>query len=296
MKFFSTRRDRKDTGINRRLAVLVPVYNEQDLVIDSLRSVFAAAKNGGWEVQVIVVDDGSRDYTLAELNQFARLLDDESLHVASHGRNRGKGAAIRTGLELVTAPLVVCHDADLKYAPNDLSKMLDAISLDNVDVVYGSRCLPGSINPRRWNLFAFGVSTLNLAVRLLYGIRISDEATCYTMFRTEDLRRMDLQCEGFEFCPEVTAKALRLGLRIQETPISYRPRSQSEGKKIRLSDGWEALKTLWFYRRWKADPRTATQVPAVPGSKNMSAVPHARSERDEVDLREVEDKPIDTFR
>ena len=91
---------------------------------------------------------------------------------------------------------------------------------------------------------------LNLWLRLLYGVRLTDEATCYKVFPTDILRRMDLACEGFEFCPEVTAKAIRLGLRIREVPISYRPRGISEGKKIRWRDGATAAATLWRHRGW----------------------------------------------
>jgi hypothetical protein len=116
--------------------------------------------------------------------------------------------------------------------------------------VYGSRYLGGGgAGPRR--LFRYGVRFLNLAVRVLYGVRLTDEATCYKALPTAVLRAMDLQCVRFEFCPEVTAKAARLGLRLREVPIRYRPRGVREGKKIRWTDGVEALAALWRWRRWR---------------------------------------------
>jgi hypothetical protein len=115
-----------------------------------------------------------------------------------------------------------------------------------------------------------GVMGLNLAVRVLYGARLTDEATCYKAFPTELLRAMDLECERFEFCPEVTAKALRMRLRILEVPISYSARTAAEGKKIRWRDGLEALQTLWRWRHW---------TPAVPP---LPAGPHERRARQSV--------------
>ena len=100
-------------------------------------------------------------------------------------------------------------------------------------------------------LFRYGVILLNLTARLLYGVRLTDEATCYKVFPTDVLRTMNLQCERFEFCPEVTAKACRLGLTITEVPIRYTSRTAADGKKIHWTDGWEALATLWKWRRWQ---------------------------------------------
>ncbi|MGO8748428.1 MAG: hypothetical protein ACLQNE_20835 [Thermoguttaceae bacterium] len=129
--------------------------------------------------------------------------------------------------------------------------MIEPLLRGEAQAVYGSRYLLG--RPRgvsRWNCFRFGVSVLNLLVRLLYGARLTDEATCYRAFPTALLRAMDLDCERFEFCPEVTAKACRLGLTILETPIAYRARGKEQGKKIRWRDGVEAVRTLWRWRNW----------------------------------------------
>lgn len=136
------------------------------------------------------------------------------------------------------------------------------------DIVYGSRYLNPTSDYSGRSQFDCGVRILNLAVGLIYGVTITDEATCYKVFPTSLLRAMDLQCERFEFCPEVTAKACRLGLQIKEVPISYSPRSIAEGKKIRLRDGIQALWTLWKYRKWEghwdrdlSEKLTASEMP-----------------------------------
>ena len=247
------------------IGVILPFYNETqtiDLVVETL---FSNASSAGWKLQLVAIDDHSTDNSLVILRQKATELPSLQLETIEHANNFGKGAAIRSGLDLIRVALVVVQDADLEYDPRDLIKLVERMQVGDCDVVYGSRCLPESNNPKRWNAFAWGVSLLNLLVRVLYGVRLTDEATCYKLFRTEDLRRMDLQCQRFEFCPEVTAKACRMGLKIVEVPISYRPRTRAEGKKIRLRDGWDAVKTLWRYRNWQEaekSPEGPTQVSA----------------------------------
>lgn len=241
---------------SKSLAVVLPAYNESNQIESCVRRLISAFPEGYRPIQLIVVDDGSNDGTKDVLRQLA--LELKMITLIEHSRNRGKGRAIRTGLEHVKADWVVIQDADLEYDPKDLVILIDRMRQGDVDVVYGSRCLAQSVNPRRFNLFAWGVSLLNLTVRCLYRTRLTDEATCYKLFRTIDLRRMNLQCERFEFCPEVTAKAIRLGLGIVEVPISYQPRNHTEGKKIRLSDGVEAIKVLWRYRKWVEAPPPQT--------------------------------------
>ena len=141
------------------------------------------------------------------------------------------------------------------------SRAFNASERIRADVVYGSRYLsPEGRATGRWRVLRLGVSLLNLCVRVLYGIRLTDEATCYKAFRTADLRAMDLQCERFEFCPEVTAKAYRMGLRILEVPIGYDPRTAAVGKKIRWTDGLVALATLWRWRHWQ--PAAKGELPS----------------------------------
>jgi hypothetical protein len=133
-------------------------------------------------------------------------------------------------------------------------------------VVYGSRYLEP--RPGRRDLFRWGVSLLNACVRLWYGARLTDEATCYKVFPTDVLRAMKLECRRFEFCPEVTAKACRMGLAIREVPIRYRPRPAAEGKKIRYRDGLAAVWTLWRLRRWEPAGEVTSAAAAHGESKS----------------------------
>ncbi len=230
------------------LTVIVPVYNEASTVSELLSRVLAA----DYSKQVIVVDDGSSDATGDVLAQWE---ERSEIVVVRHEANRGKGAAIRTGLERAHGQFVIVQDADLEYDPGEYSRLIEPLRNVEADVVYGSRRLGHGCSWREWlNPFHHGVTTLNFLVWLWYGVRLSDEATCYKAMATDVLRRMHLECERFEFCPEVTAKACRMGLRITEVPIAYHRRALSEGKKIRLHDWFEAAATLRKWRRWLPEP------------------------------------------
>lgn len=230
--------------------VVVAVYNEAAHLEAMMDRLLAVTRGRPDFDSVVVVDDASGDGSAGLLSRWADAAD---VTLLTHARNRGKGAAIRTALGAVRSEWVVIQDADLEYDPADLPSLLVPIVEGQADVVYGSRRLSLDGRPRARSLrdvYAWGVGVLNVAVRMIYGLRLTDEATCYKAFRTEDLRRMDLRCERFEFCPEVTAKAARMGLRLIEVPIRYSPRTRREGKKIGWRDAVVALRTLWRYRRW----------------------------------------------
>jgi hypothetical protein len=184
-----------------------------------------------------------------------------------HSNNRGKGAAIRTGLEHAQGRFAIIQDGDLEYAPDEYPRLIEPLLAGQAEVVYGSRYMSRKRQARRsWGVLRCGVTLLNICTRLLYGARLTDEATCYKALSTALLRAMDLQCERFEFCPEVTAKACRLGLSILEVPISYNARGVKAGKKIRWTDGLEALRTLWRWRRWRGPPPGAMPEAAIADS------------------------------
>jgi dolichol-phosphate mannosyltransferase len=249
------------------LSVVVPVFNERQTIDEIIRRVLAAP----YEKQVIVVDDGSTDGTSSALEKWE---GHPKVELLQHSRNRGKAAAIRTGLDSARGRFTIIQDADLEYDPEQYPALIELLVRGEAQVVYGSRYLehltkpPGRTgqspfllrglrkkgdSPRRsggW-MFRWGVSLLNVAARVLYGVRLSDEATCYKAFPTDLLKSLDLQCERFEFCPEVTAKVCRLGLTIREVPIRYHARSKHQGKKIRWRDGVMALRTLWKWRNWR---------------------------------------------
>ena len=212
----------------------MPVYNERGNLVEILNRVQAVPI----EKEIIIVDDGSTDGT----RQILRDIKGQNVKVILHERNQGKGAAIKTGLTEATGDIVIIQDGDLEYDPMDYLKLIPLIQSGEAQVVYGSRTL-GS-NERSYHRYYWGGQFVTLVTNILYGLKITDEPTCYKMFKKEVIDRIKLDCTGFEFCPEVTAKVVRLGYTIHEVPISYHPRSFEEGKKIKWRDGLIAIWTL----------------------------------------------------
>jgi glycosyltransferase involved in cell wall biosynthesis len=223
-----------------KLSVIIPVYNENTTIEKIVDQVDKVAINK----EIIIVDDGSNDGTRETL----RTLNTSTIKTVFHEKNRGKGAAIRTGLTYVTGDIVIIQDADLEYNPQEYPKLLQPIIEGKTKVVYGSRFLHPLTHRNKYYLFGFGVKALNLLTYILYGVKISDEATCYKAFKTEVIKAIELKCEKFDFCPEITAKVCKKGCTIYEVPISYNGRSYREGKKINWKDGVHAIYTLIKYR------------------------------------------------
>jgi len=220
------------------LSVIIPTYNEAATLPVLLSRVLAVPM----VQEALVVDDGSTDRT----GDYLKSLNDSRISVIRHDFNRGKGTAIRAALPHVRGQYVIIQDADLEYDPEDYRAMLDAVR-ESEGVVYGSRNLAGPIRMSYYRYWLGGV-VLSWVANWLYGLRITDEATGYKLFRTSLLRDLNLQCTGFEFCPEVTAKLGRRGIHVKEVPITYVPRSFAQGKKIRIKDGLSAIWTLVRYR------------------------------------------------
>jgi glycosyltransferase involved in cell wall biosynthesis len=227
------------------VSVIVPVYNEGATLEQALRGV----EDLPFRSEIIAVDDGSQDDTPAVL---ARLQEEglAGLQVITHERNRGKGAAVRTGIDASRGGVVVIQDADLEYDPHDLPRVVNPVLEGYADVVYGSR-LRGGGEPQRAHLFWHYVGNrfLSLLTNVLYNTTISDMEVGYKAFRGDLIRSIPLTAEGFDFEPEVTAKLLRRGnVRLYEVPISYYGRTYEEGKKITWRDGFAAIFTLLRWR------------------------------------------------
>lgn len=222
------------------LTVLIPAFNEAATIEETLRRVEAVSI----DKEIIVIDDASGDETPARVERF--FAGRPLRKLIRQPANRGKGAAIRAGLREATGQVVIIQDADSEYDPQDYSKLIEPILTGQAEVVYGSRIL-GS-NPISYRRYYWGGRFLTLVTNLLYRAGITDEPTCYKVFRRELLQSLTLEEDGFGFCPEVTAQVCRLGHRIIERPISYRPRSMAEGKKIRWKHGLEAL---WILLKWR---------------------------------------------
>lgn len=236
------------------LSIVVPVYNEERTVA-ALLGRLARGPYRGQDQEIIVVDDGSSDGTPELL---ARWEGRAGFTILRHVSNRGKGAAVRTGLARAAGLVTAVQDADLEYEPDDLPALVEPILRGEAHAVFGSRYLnPG--NPLPWTRFRVAVHAMNGIVQVLYGVRLTDVNTCYKVLRTDLFRDLNLRCERFEFCAEVTAKLCRGGVTIAEVPVRYHPRSQAEGKKIGWRDARQFVATLaaWRVRRTPALGRYA---------------------------------------
>lgn len=220
------------------VTVLVPALNEENTIAEVLDRVLALPLR----IQVIVVDDGSTDRTPEILRSYG-----DRITVLTNATRGGKGNAIRKALPFAEGETTIVQDADLEYAPEQIPSLIRPILEGRAGVVYGTRFSKGL--PKGMALPNKVVNVmLAMTVRMLYFRHLTDEATCYKAFRTDLLRRMNLQCQRFEFCPEVTAKSIRLGEAIMEVPIDYVPRSKAAGKKIRWTDAPDAFWTLLKHR------------------------------------------------
>jgi glycosyltransferase involved in cell wall biosynthesis len=225
-----------------KVSVVIPVYNEANTVAEILRRVQAVKL----KKEIIVVDDGSTDGTSQLLSGYGKHKKEDPIKVFQHKRNRGKGAALRTGFEAITGDVVIIQDADLEYDPREYPKLLKPILDGEADVVYGSRFLglPWGAHP--------------------------DMETGFKVFRAEILRKTRLISDRFGFEPEITAKIAKMGFRVHEVPISYSGRSYRDGKKIGWRDGVSAL---WSIVRFNLIPNTGCSGSEVGGPRSNGERP-----------------------
>ncbi len=224
-----------------KISVVIPVYNE----INTIEEILARVDKVSIKKEIIVIDDLSIDGTRERLKKIAA--DKENVKVIYHSRNRGKGAALRTGFESVTGDIIIIQDADLEYDPNEYPKLLEPILDGRADVVYGSRFIGG---PHRVLFFwhYMGNKLLTLISNALTNLNLTDMETCYKVFKSQILKDINLKSNRFGFEPEFTAKVAKKRLRIYEVPISYSGRTYSEGKKITWKDGFVAFCLIFWYR------------------------------------------------
>ena len=223
-----------------RLSLVMPAFNEEGTIATALERCLAEP----FVLEVIVVDDGSTDKTVAILES----IEDPRIRVIQHSHNQGKGAAIRSGITAAKADYVGIQDADLEYDPSDLAKLLVPLDQGLADAVYGSRFMSNDYHRVLYYWHSVGNRLLTTASNMLTNINLTDMETCYKVFRRDLIQSIPLEENRFGFEPEITVKLAKLNVRIYEVGISYAGRTYAEGKKIGWKDGFSALRCLVKYR------------------------------------------------
>jgi len=227
-----------------KLSVVIPVYNENASIGELVRRVRAAPV----DKEIILVDDCSTDGTRDTLRALASTGD---LTILYHDRNRGKGAALRTGIAAARGEAVIIQDADLEYDPQDYLKLLEPIRNGRADVVFGSRFSGGETHRVMYFWHAVGNKLLTLLSNMFTNLNLTDMEVCYKLFRREIIQQIVIEENRFGFEPEITAKVARLRSRIYEVGISYAGRTYEEGKKIGWKDG---VRALWCILKYNLRP------------------------------------------
>jgi glycosyltransferase involved in cell wall biosynthesis len=226
-----------------KLSIIIPVFNERNTVTSVVEKVMA--QDVPLDKEIIIVNDGSTDGS----GEIIRVLEQryagkiKSLHTESM---QGKGSAIRSALPLCGGDIILIQDSDLEYDIGDYPALLQPLLDSKADVVFGSR-FKGSIKNMRTANWVVN-KLLTFTANLLYRANLTDEATCYKVFQAGAIKKMNLTCRRFEFCPEVVAKIAKMKLRLVEVPVTYVARTPAEGKKIRWPDAFIAFWTLLKYR------------------------------------------------
>lgn len=235
----------------KTLSIIIPVFNEEKTVGVLLEKVMDAKLPGGFKKEILITDDGSTDNTKQVLSKCQ--MSKVKCQIFRHNTNKGKGAAIRTGLKYVKGNFIIIQDADLEYDPADYKRLLKPILEKKAEVVYGTRLKNYPL--RLWGKnktvlpsHLIGNKLLTFITNILYGSKLTDMETCYKLFTKNALSGLKLQSNRFEIEPEITAKILKKRFLIYEIPIKVTPRTHEEGKKISWRDGFKAIFTLIKYR------------------------------------------------
>ena len=234
------REDIKQT--TNKLSIVMPVYNEKDLIIEVLKKV-KEIKIENTQIEIIVVDDYSTDGTREILKKDGMQYADKILY---HDINQGKGAALKTGFNEISGNIAIVQDADFEYDPMEIPSVVKPIIEKEADVVYGSRFLKKEYKGYKQNQLANRVLT-GLS-NFMTGLKVTDMETCYKAFPADFIKNIDIKEKRFGFEPEITAKVAKAKLKLKEVPISYYPRTKEEGKKINIWDGFRALYCIAKYR------------------------------------------------
>ncbi len=223
-----------------KISVVIPAFNEESTIVQIIDAVRAQ----GLDTEIIVVDDCSTDATRTNVQPLA---DAGTIRLIQHSINKGKGAALRTGIAAATGEVVIIQDADLEYDPGDYRKLLQPIDEGRADVVFGSRFAGGEVHRVLYFWHSMANKALTLASNMLTNLNLSDIEVGYKVFRREVIQSIQIEEDRFGFEPEITAKVARKRCRIYEVGISYRGRTYEEGKKVGWRDGFRALYCIVRY-------------------------------------------------
>ena len=225
-----------------KISIVIPAYNEEETICDVIFEVNQLP----FEKEIIVIDDGSYDHTWKRLTEMMEEHLFRDVKCYRHTSNKGKGAAIHSGLQHVTGEIVIIQDADLEYNPEDIVRVITPIQYGECAASYGSRLMIGKPDSMKWYTYLANTFLTHLT-NVFTGQELTDMETCYKAVSTRVIRMLKLESRSYTFEPEITIKLSQLGVKIKETPISYVARTKEEGKKISFLDGIRALYTIWRY-------------------------------------------------
>ncbi|MBB3838980.1 MULTISPECIES: glycosyltransferase family 2 protein [Runella] len=238
--------------MNQKLSVIIPAYNEEKTIQTVLKAVASVELIGGFEKEIIVVNDCSKDGTEAQILAFKANNPQVELAYFKHEVNQGKGAALHTGIRRATGTYLVIQDADLEYDPQEFNILLQPIVDGHADVVFGSRFMGGKAHRILFFWHSIGNKILTFGSNMFSNLNLTDMETCYKLFRTDMIQGLSLEEKRFGFEPEVTAKISRIpNIRIYEVGVSYYGRTYAEGKKINWKDGFRAIYCILRYGLFK---------------------------------------------